>query len=56
MPIDIGVCVSDSKSIESFVQMAQKIGFTGFATHSIQGEPDQHFEDGFSVLKRTDVS
>ncbi|MGY5856390.1 MAG: RNase P subunit p30 family protein [Candidatus Thorarchaeota archaeon] len=56
MPIDMGVCVSDSKSVESFVQMAQKIGFTGFATHNIQGEPDQHFGDGFSILKRADVS
>lgn len=56
MVIDIGVCVSDPKSLESFVQMAQKIGFTGLATHNIEGDPDQHFENGFSILKRSDVS
>ena len=56
MVIDIGVCVSDPKSLESFVQMAQKIGFTGLATHNIEGGPEQHFENGFSILKRADVS
>ena len=55
MVIDLGVCVPDSKSVESFVQMAQKIGFAGFATHNIQGEPDQYFGDDFSILKRADV-
>lgn len=56
MVVDIGVCVSDPKNLDSFVQMAQKIGFTGLATHNIQGEPDQHFGDDFSILKRVDVS
>ncbi|MHA1965768.1 MAG: RNase P subunit p30 family protein [Candidatus Thorarchaeota archaeon] len=56
MVIDIGVCVSDPKSLESFVQMAQKIGFTGLATHNIEGEPDQHFGNEFSILNRADVS
>ena len=56
MVIDIGVCVSDPESLESFVQMAQKIGFTGFATHNVEGNPDQQLENGFSILKRADVS
>ena len=56
MVIDIGVCVSDPKELEAFIQMAQKIGFTGFATHYIKGDSDQHFENEFSILKRTDVS
>lgn len=55
MVIDIGVCVSDPKELESFVQIAQKIGFSGFATHNIEGKLDQHFEKEFSVLKRADV-
>jgi RNase P/RNase MRP subunit p30 len=54
--IDIGVCVSDPKSLESFIQMAKKIGFTGLATHNIEGEPEQHFENEFLILKRADVS
>jgi RNase P/RNase MRP subunit p30 len=53
--IDIGVCVSDPRELESFVQIAQKIGFSGIATHNIEGKPDQHFENEFSILKRADV-
>ena len=56
MVIDIGVCVSDPKNLESFVQMAKKIDFTGLATHNIEGEPEQYFESEFSILKRADVS
>jgi RNase P/RNase MRP subunit p30 len=54
--IDIGVCVSDPKNLKSFVQMAQKIGFAGFATHNIEGEPDQLVKDGFFILRRADIS
>jgi len=36
--------------------MAQKIGFEGLATHNVEGEPDQHFGNEFSILKRADVS
>jgi RNase P/RNase MRP subunit p30 len=54
--IDIGVCVSDPERLESFVQIAQKIGFTGLATYNIEGESDQHLENKFSILKRADVS
>jgi RNase P/RNase MRP subunit p30 len=53
--IDIGVCVSTPKDLESFVQMAQKLGFTGIATHNIEGEPEQLFENKFTILKRSDV-
>ncbi|MFW9961946.1 MAG: RNase P subunit p30 family protein [Candidatus Sifarchaeia archaeon] len=56
MVIDLGVCVSDPEDLESFVQMARKIGFTGIATHNIEGKPDQFFQDGFSVLRRVDIS
>jgi RNase P/RNase MRP subunit p30 len=53
--IDIGVCISDPTELESFVQIAQKIGFSGIATHNIEGKPEQHFENEFSILKRADV-
>jgi RNase P/RNase MRP subunit p30 len=54
--IDVGVCIPDPKSLDSFVQMAQKLGFAGLATHVVEGAPDQLFQDGFSVLKRVNVS
>lgn len=56
MGIDLGVCVSDTKSLDSFVQMAMKLGLTGFATSNIEGGPVQRLENGFTILKRVDVS
>ncbi|KXH70560.1 MAG: hypothetical protein AM326_04140 [Candidatus Thorarchaeota archaeon SMTZ-45] len=56
MVIDIGVYGSDQKSLDSFVEMARKLGFTGFATHNVEGGPDQQLQDGFSILKRVDFS
>ena len=56
MVIDLGVCVSDPKSLNSFIQMAKMLGFSGLATGNIDGGPDQQFENGFSVLTRTDIS
>ena len=56
MVIDLGVHVSDPKRLESFVQMAQKIGFTGFASDEIAEDSYQSFKNGFSILKRVDVS
>lgn len=56
MVIDLGVCMSDSKQLESFVQLARNIGFTCLATNNVEGEPDQRLQDGFSVLKRVDIS
>lgn len=56
MVIDLGVCMSDSKQLESFVQIARNIGFTGLATYNLEGEPDKRLHSGFSVLKRVDIS
>ncbi len=56
MVIDLGVHISDPKRLESFVQMAQKIGFTGFAADEIAEDSYQSFKNGFSILKRVDVS
>jgi RNase P/RNase MRP subunit p30 len=36
--------------------MAQKIGITGFATNNVEGERDLYSKNGFSVLKRADVT
>lgn len=47
--------MSDSTQLESFVQMARNIGFTGLATHNIEGEPDHLLQSGFSVLRRADI-
>jgi len=54
--IDIGVCASESKGLDSFIEMARKLGFTGLATDNIEGEPEQRLQDGFSILKRADFS
>lgn len=56
MVIDIGVCVSESKGLDSFIEMARKLGFTGLATNNTKGEPEQRLGDGFSILKRADFS
>ena len=56
MVVDIGVCSSDTKDLDSFVQMAQKIGFAGFATTNIEGAFDQQLENGFFILRRADVA
>ena len=56
MVIDIGVCVSDLERLDAFIQIAQRIGFSGFAVHNIEGAPDQSSGTGFSILKRSDVS
>jgi len=54
--IDVGVYVSDPNDLESFIEMASKIGLTGFTAQSIKGGPIIKLEDGFSVLRRADVS
>ncbi len=55
MVIDIGVCPSTPTDLGSFVQIARKLGFTGIATHNIEGEPDQLLKNEFTILKRSDV-
>jgi RNase P/RNase MRP subunit p30 len=55
--IDLGVYVPDSNSLEAFIQMAQKLGFTGFATPHTENEPEHSFANSrFSVLKRADLT
>jgi RNase P/RNase MRP subunit p30 len=51
--IDFGVYISDSTSLESFIEITQRIGLTGFAT-PIEGDLISK-EHGLSVLKRADV-
>lgn len=50
--IDLGVYISDSTSIESFIEIAARIGLKGFATQ-IEGPISN--EQGLSVAKRADV-
>ena len=57
MVIDLGVYVPDSSSLEPFIQMAQKLGFTGLATPHTENGPEQSFTNNrFSVLKRADLT
>ena len=50
--IDLGVYISNSTSVESFVEIAVRIGLKGFATQ-IEGTISN--EQGLSVAKRADV-
>jgi RNase P/RNase MRP subunit p30 len=52
--IDLGVSIPDSTSLESFIEIASRIGLAGFAAKEVDGlivEPKR----GFSLLKRTDL-
>jgi RNase P/RNase MRP subunit p30 len=51
--IDLGVYISDSTSIESFIEIAKRIGLSGIATQ-FKGDSISD-EQGFSVIVRTDV-
>jgi RNase P/RNase MRP subunit p30 len=54
--IDLGVNVTDSRYLNSFIEMAQKLGFSGFATPNVEDRTSQHNQNEFLVLKRADVS
>ena len=57
MVIDLGVYVPDSNSLEAFIQMAQKLGFTGLATLHTKNGPEHSFANSrVSVLKRADLT
>ncbi|MFW9767432.1 MAG: RNase P subunit p30 family protein [Candidatus Thorarchaeota archaeon] len=52
--IDLGVSMSDSTSVESFVKMASRIGLSGIATSELDN-PLIEFKPGLSLLKRIDL-
>lgn len=54
--IDVGVYVSEPNNLESFIEMALKIGLTGFTMQRIEGGPIVKMENGISILRRADVS
>lgn len=56
MVIDLGVSVTDPKKLDSFIQMGQKLGFSGLAAPGVGDGPEKHIESGFLILKRADVS
>ncbi|MFW9793428.1 MAG: RNase P subunit p30 family protein [Candidatus Thorarchaeota archaeon] len=54
--LDLGVYVSDLKVLESFIEMAKKIGLSGFTAQNVEDGPLIKLNDGFSVLSRADIS
>ena len=54
--IDVGVYVSDPNGLDSFIEMASRIGLTGFTAQGIEGGPIIELENGLSILRRTDMS
>lgn len=54
--IDIAVYVSDPTSLDSFIEMAERIGLAGFATLELVGGPIIKMSNGVSVFRRIDVS
>jgi len=55
MPIDLNVRSSASKSLDSFVNMAEKLGLTGFAIFQDRDEPFQTLESGMDIFARVDL-
>ncbi|MFW9837490.1 MAG: RNase P subunit p30 family protein [Candidatus Thorarchaeota archaeon] len=56
MVIDVGVCIPEQDSLQSFIQIAEKLGFTGLATNNIEGDVSRQIGYKFSILRRADVS
>ncbi|MFW9981733.1 MAG: RNase P subunit p30 family protein [Candidatus Thorarchaeota archaeon] len=54
--LDLGVTISDSNNIDSFIEMASRIGLAGLAALNINSGPITKMDNGFSVLNRFDVS
>ncbi|MHA1951869.1 MAG: RNase P subunit p30 family protein [Candidatus Thorarchaeota archaeon] len=54
--IDYAVNMSTPTSLESFTEMAKKIGLAGFATQEVEDGPIIMTDNGLSVLRRIDVS
>ncbi|MHA2358676.1 MAG: RNase P subunit p30 family protein [Candidatus Thorarchaeota archaeon] len=54
--IDLGVYVSDPNSLDAFIELASRIGLSGFTAQKVEGGPIIKLENGISLLKRTDVS
>ena len=52
--IDLGVSMSDSTSLESFIEMASRLGLTGLAAREVN-DPLTETVHGISLLKRTDL-
>ena len=55
MPIDLNVRISTSKSLDSFVKMAEKLGLTGFATFQQRDAPFETLESGMNIFVRVDL-
>ncbi|MHA1939130.1 MAG: RNase P subunit p30 family protein [Candidatus Thorarchaeota archaeon] len=55
MPIDLNVRIPTSKSLDSFVKMAEKLGLTGFATFQQRDAPFETLESGMNIFVRVDL-
>ncbi|MHA2142354.1 MAG: RNase P subunit p30 family protein [Candidatus Thorarchaeota archaeon] len=55
MPIDLNVRVPTAKAIDSFVKMADRLGFSGFATFLHRESPFESLEGGMNLFARTDL-
>ncbi len=56
MPIDMNVRIPNKEGLDAFVQMAAKLGFTGFASPLSMSNPIEKLENGIHLLTRTDVN
>lgn len=52
MSIDLGVLVTDATEIDSFSEMASKLGLVGFAVVGLQPEPSKSITENLQVYRR----
>jgi RNase P/RNase MRP subunit p30 len=52
---DLNVCMKSKGELDSYISMAKKLGFTGFAVQGIISTPVETYNDGFSIINRFDL-
>lgn len=55
MTIDVGVSISDMKSVALFGEFAHRIGFSGFAVSGVVDQPVTELPEGIKVYRRVDL-
>jgi RNase P/RNase MRP subunit p30 len=53
--LDLNVCTGTQHKLDSFISMAQRLGFTGLATAEALKKPIMRRDDGFLLLQRYDL-
>lgn len=56
MVIDLGVNVTDRGALDSVVSFSRTLGFSGIAASGLVSSPFERLEDGFLILRRTDIA